>query len=299
MAPEWPYQTGTEFDGVTGGPLARTGARLSRNRVLGFQVGVPRGPSWHPVTEIAESAWLLDAWLAELTERSCGKRNVAAASLANRFASRIVKPAFAAYLTERRVPAAAPGEIVLHWDPRERFTGTAFTTPRVTALADDPEAAHPDAAVLAGRAELTDALAGFIVEAVTPVFRAIRARAPLGGPALWGSAVDAVANGSMLTTRLFGLRGRETWGHVEAVVDRLAVRVSQVKARPRLFPVRWSGGEVFFVVRGTCCLKYQEFRARGGVPDRRGGAGFCATCPLRDDGGRAAERRAKLERMAR
>jgi hypothetical protein len=250
------------------------------------------------VTEIAESA-LLDTWLGELTERSCGKRNVAAASFANRFASRIIKPAFAAFATERRVPAAAPGQVALHWNPDERFNGTMFTTPRVTVLAGDPDAAHPDTVVLTGRAALVDALAEFIVDAVTPVFQEIRARAPLGGPALWGSAVDAVANGSMLTARVFGLPGREIWGHVEVVVDRLAARVPHVRARPRLFPVRWSGGEMLFVVRGTCCLKYQEYRARGGVPDRRAGAGYCATCPLRDDAGRAVERRAKLERLAR
>jgi hypothetical protein len=269
------------------GPLSRTGMRLSGNPVLAFHVGVPENPQWHAVSQLPLPQ--IDKWLTAIAQR----RNVAAATLLNQFASRIVKPALGAFLVERRVPLSLP---LVRWNGT--LDGTAFSSPRVAVLPTDPDADFPDSVTVSGVPELHHNLAEYILAAMTPVVDTLREHTRLGRPLLWGAAVDALANGSVLTARLFDLPTTETWGHIEAIVDRLAARVPHIKARPRLFPVRWSGGESMYVVRGTCCLLYQDYRAGGGIPDPDGGAGYCGTCPLRMDTGREAQRRAILDRQA-
>jgi hypothetical protein len=111
---------------------------------------------------------------------------------------------------------------------------------------------------------------------------------------MWGQAADDLAGTALGIARAGGLEPQAAWDEAGAVVDLLAAAVPELKVRPRPFPVRWSGGEAMFQVRGTCCLWYKTESGRSA-----GREGYCSSCPLRDDDSRHAGLAAWLDERAR
>jgi len=107
---------------------------------------------------------------------------------------------------------------------------------------------------------------------------AVRRRASYGRYGMWGQVADDLCGTALRAARRADLDGEAAWDEAQAVLDLVAAQVPELRARPRLFPVTWRGGEALFSVKGTCCLWYKTRKA----PDL-GGEGYCGSCPLRDD----------------
>lgn len=185
-------------------------------------------------------------------------------------------------LVERRLPDVRPSNIAarLH---AEHFWFDAITlrSTRCTVLDSDPADGDPDVETVADVAGLHHQLADVLVEAGTAWFPAVRKRAPFGRRGMWGQLADEVHGIALWTARSTGLDQRTVWAEAEAIVDAIAVRVPELRVRPRPFPVAWSGGEALWQVKGTCCLWYTT------VPEsEREDASYCTACPLIGDEGR-------------
>jgi hypothetical protein len=118
-----------------------------------------------------------------------------------------------------------------------------------------------------------DALAADVAALFAPLFPAVRARLPYGTAGMWGAVADAIGD--------------------PTIIEGVAARVPQLRARPRIQRIPWRDGVLEYHVRGTCCLWHKVY---DGVADPDG-EGYCESCPHRSDGCRAARvaRRLALE----
>ncbi|GGM54763.1 hypothetical protein ACFFX1_19360 [Dactylosporangium sucinum] len=247
-------------------PLAETADRLNAlDPYAGFDVLSEPGPAWVPLDRFVDGGHA-DA-LLDLLERRHGRRNVAGSLLGGILAEAVAGSTVAALVLDDRCPDPAADNIVLriheegHLD-RRAFRGAAVA---VRAAVDD----------------LEDWWAARVVATLTPLFEAVRARAPFGLRLLWGAAADEAAGTAIRVAQLAGRDADLAWEHAQRLVDALAVHAPVPLTRGAPFPVAWPGGRHLFQVRGTCCLYYRS-ALESGVRDES----CCSTCPLRDDGSR-------------
>lgn len=262
----------TERRGVMAGPLAATLDRISEagNAVEGIDIsahpGVPDEPTWTTVAELAEDRELLEELMSRI-ERGCGLKNRAysGTTLLRGCLWRVLLPAVAVLLTERRLPDLRAENVALRFGESGFAEDLAFVGPRFAALPDDPEAGHPDAVVLPSEDDLLLWLGGALAEtylpALVPALRGLRVRR--GTRVLWRAAGDVCAEAFMFV-------GQELGHEAEALGfgERLLSGSSPLSGPTNYYVLEYAGGRKTTRVRNACCLYY------------RFGGGACFTCPL-------------------
>ncbi|MBW3574586.1 MAG: (2Fe-2S)-binding protein [Actinobacteria bacterium] len=278
------------MNALHGGPVAVTFARLRHlDEHLAAEVGQPEGSEWYSLDTVV-SGGHLDSWLESLVREKDGQRDVAGAYLGSWLTGALVSVPVSALVLERRVPHVGAG-LWLHRHQEGWFDRVAFASARVDVLADDPQADHPDAVVLADEATLADRYAESLVETLTPLLEAVRRGAAYGLRGLWGAVADDITGTALRVARQTGTDGWAAWNLSQAVLDHLAARQTLLRRRPTPFPVTWRGGEALFQVKGTCCLYY---KTHDGPLDPDGDS-YCITCPFRYDDNRLSRLRRQLE----
>jgi hypothetical protein len=250
-------------------PLAATLERVSAPKdgkfPLSARVGVPDESGWTLAADLAGGGNLLAEAISRLG-REYGTDNVAyvGTSLLRGCLWRILTPAVAAFLTERRLPDLRAANVALRFDESGFATGLAFVGARFAALPDDPDAGHPDAMVLPSEDALLGELRVAIVEgqlsALIPALRGLRVRR--GTRTLWRVAVDVCAEAFMSVGQDLG-RESEALG----CAGRLLGGPPPLCGPTNYFALEHGGESMITRVRNSCCLYY------------RVGDGPCFTCP--------------------
>lgn len=277
---------GSEADSLLAASLVRL-AVLDPD--AGADVGRPTGMGWYALDDIVV-AGRLDTWFDDLVAEHDGQRDVAGAYLGSWLADAIAGAAVMLGVVERRVPDLDAG-LWLHRHPEGWFDRVAFASARVHVLASDPAADHRHAIVHDSQYGVWDALGAALSDALEPILVHIRHRSSYGLRGLWGGAADAVVGRALHAARLSGADGWAAWDQAQLILDAMALRQPQMRARPSPLPVPSPRGETLFKVKGTCCLYYKTHD----LPRDPCGEGYCTTCPLRDAGDRLERLRRYLE----
>lgn len=181
---------------------------------------------------------------------------------------RLLTPAVAAFLTERRLPDLGAANVALRFGETGFTEGLAFLGPRFFCLPEDPEAGEPDAIVLGSGEDMIEearrALSETHVSALVPALRERGVRR--GTRALQRAAADVCAEAFVFVGR--GL-GREAEGLGSAEI--LLGGISRISAPVNYRVLEYPGGSEATRVRNTCCLYYKT------------GNGTCFTCPRKTD----------------
>lgn len=262
----------------TAPPLAGTFDRLRRyDELFRAETGRPVGDEWLPLDSLSDDA--LDELFAAANRGERRHCNYLGASVAAALVDILTSTAMPPLLVERRLPDVAPSNLIVRLHHSEFwFQGVAVDTPVCWALPTDPEVDHPSVTAVTGVADLHSRFAAVLVDTAADWFAAVRARAPFGLRGMWGQLADDLCGSALWTAREAGLDQRTAWKEAQAIIDLVAAVVPELRVRPRLFSVQWSGGETLWQVKGTCCLWYTTFAE----PDTCGD-GYCNTCPLRPD----------------
>lgn len=271
-------------------PASATFARLGRlDQYLAAEVGRPRGDGWYVLDAVVADGHL-DTWFDELLAANRGRRDVAGSYLGSSLAGPVVTVTMSALVLERRVPDLGSG-LWLHRHPDGWFDQVSLASAGLFVVADDGDAGHPASVVLDGLDALYDRCAEVLVEALSPPLWGVRQRASYGLRGLWGAVADRMCASAVKAARLVGSDGWSAWREAQAVLDQVAARQDHLRTRPSPLPVRWSGGEELFQVKGTCCLYY---KTHDGELDACGDS-YCTTCPFRDQDDRLLRLQAHLE----
>jgi len=260
-----------------GPPLAATLRRVAeagkgdRGIDLSAQPGVPDEPAWTTVAELAEDRDLIEELMSRI-ERGCGvgNRAYAGTTLLRGYLWRVLLPAVAMLLAERRLPDLRAENVALRFGEGGFAEDLAFVGPRFAALPDDPEAGHPDAVVLPSEDDLLLWLGGALAEthlsALVPALRGLRVRR--GTRALWRAAADVCAETFMYVGQGMG-REERALGLGEKLLSG-----PLLPAPTNYYVLEYPGGREATRVRNTCCLYYKT------------GNDVCFTCPRKTDGER-------------
>ena len=260
-------------------PLSGTLGRLSADEEPGAafsaNLGVPEEPGWVTAAGLYGDLDLLGAVLDRAgREHGPGNRAYTGTSLLRDCLWRLLVPAVAALLAERRLPDLRANNVGLRFGEAGFTEGLAFAGPRFFALPEDPEAGHPDAVVLPSEehllGEIRRALSETHLGVLVPALRALRVRR--GTRALWRAGADVCAEAFVFVGR--GL-GREAEG-VE-LAEKALDGAGRLSAPVNYRVLRYPGGCEATRVRNTCCLYYK-------VAGRT-----CFTCPRKTDEERARQ----------
>lgn len=257
-------------------PLAETASRISRlDKYRNYVVGAPEGDGWMRAARLLDAS-VASQWYAAVA-RQMGDRRFAAGVVCRAYVGSVVLTWAYPVFAEARLPLCSLEKASLHLAPAMWVDSVAVDEETVAVLADDPAAGLPETRVLDGRDELFDVLVDKLM-AAEPLLEVVREVTSLGWPALWGEVADEVGASALWLAQLYGRDRWEAWDAANAVIDRLAARQPRLKARPRPFPVKWSGGVELHQVRGTCCLYYRKGRASGSGEEL-----YCSSCPIKTD----------------
>lgn len=260
-------------------PFAGTCERLRRRDeyLCRAEIARPHGPGWLGLD--VDAGVLVDSLFAAAQRDGHRRLDYIGASVAAGLIDVLVSTAVPALLVERRLPDVTPTNLTVHLHDSEFwFDRIALHEPMCWALSNDAAIGHPTLIAVAAVDELHRRFAAVMAETAAAWFDAVRSRAPFGRAGMWGQLADDVCGSALWTARAVGLDQHGAWEEARAIIDVVAAAVPELRVRPRLFPVRWSGGETLWQVKGTCCLWYTTFAE----PDTCGD-GYCNTCPLRPD----------------
>ncbi len=199
-------------------PLAETLARAAAVEVGGNRLavgfgppdgssdGLPFGSVWATPAGLYSDANLLDGLLARAgAGYSTANPAVVASLFLKGYLWRLLSPAVAAFLLDRRLPDLGPRSVAFRFDEEGNAAEASFLSPGFAALPDDPEAGHPESRVVPSEDDLLglmrDGLAG---EHLPPLFDALHPRARRSRAALWSMAVDACADAFAYVGRELG-----------------------------------------------------------------------------------------------
>lgn len=172
----------------------------------------------------------------------------------------------------RRVPALQPRQLAFRFDPGW-VEAVALRPGRFWCLPDDPDAEHPDAAVMADDTALGAVLRREVVSHAAHFLRVYGPMVRFGRRTLWAAVTDGLDTGLLLAGRSFGSAQA---GAADARLV-LADRFEPLTAASTICRVTDDHGRVHWTRRrGSCCFSYA-------LPDM----GPCATCPRTDDEERA------------
>lgn len=244
--------------------------------------GEPSGDGWVRVADIVAGPDLIEGWLDELLlHEAKGHRDVAASYLSAWLAGAIAEPVAAAIDLHRCAWPVTADNLAVRRHPEGWFDALAV-------LGGERRAGAGDVAAL------RQLVAAELVALLSPIFEVVRRWAPYGTAGMWGSVADGIAADALQRARLGGRDGAAAWRDAGALIDELAARAPQLRVRPGLCEVPWSGGSAHLSVRGTCCLYYKV----SGQPRDPLGESYCTSCPLRDDGDRCRRWAAWLDEQA-
>lgn len=268
-------------DGVAP-PLEQSFARVAAVDEYGRgEVAAPVGDGWLHLGGDAEQVVEAVVDLARAATPD-ERADYLAALVAGALADALIGVSVPVLVLDRRLPDVTATNLrVRRADGELWLERIAVDSPARRALAEDPRASDPTVRTVRSYSELTTALTATLVDALTPWFSALRARAPFGRMGMWGQVADDIHGKALSIARLARTDQRQAWTDATAVVDAVAALVRELRVRPRLFPVRWDGGNALWQVRGTCCLWYTTSADPDPCSD-----GYCTTCPLRPDDSR-------------
>lgn len=220
----------------------------------------------------------LDVAVAEIREHQSATDEVAVSYLTAWYAANIVYPAIACFVIERRVPDLDPRAMSVRRHDNGWFDATAFHSSRMTVLPAD--AAAPGVTGVAWDvAELRRRLVHEMIDHLEPIVVALRSKARLGLPALWGAVSAQCARAFLLTERLTGDPYR---GPAEADAF-FALACPPLRARPTWHEFVHRGRPRVGMRRGSCCLAH------------RLGHEYCMSCPFTEDVEREQRMRAWID----
>jgi len=266
-------------------PIARTLDRVSSavagdgGMDLSSRARVPDEPGWVRVDELAADGDLL----ADLMDRigqayGEGGRPFTGTSLLRGYLWRMLTPAAAAFLLERRLPDLRAESVALRFGGDGSVEDVAFAGDSFAVLPQDPEAAHPAATVLPSEREvlyaLRDALAETHLAVLIPALRDLGVRR--GSRALRQVFADSCVQAFVFVGRCLG---REAEG--VGLAETLLAGPSPLSAPLNYRVLEYPGGSEATCVRNTCCLYYKT------------GNGACFTCPRKTDEERVRDLLAK------
>lgn len=241
-------------------PIGSTIERMSARFEYMAAIAGDAPDGWLRTSDIVSNPDVVSGLLDQIQELyGIEDRQIAAAFLVLGYFWYPVVAAMACYLSERRVPDLSPDAVALHLQG-----GAAFLSPRCWALAGDPNADHPDVAVV----ESLDKLRAHFMRQLeeqhaTPLFPTLRSVAPYGLPAMRANYLDRVASTILSLTR-------------QLENDDLArqeipafMKLAGPKVRTGVIEVQHEGRCGVFLKRGGCCLNYR-------IPGRK----KCDTCSL-------------------
>jgi hypothetical protein len=253
-------------DRTEGTPLAATLERASGSwggiRLFG-PAGAPVGPGWTTAAELCSDAPLLENLLRRLgSEYGTENPQVTGSLFLKGYLWRVLAPAVAAFVLERRVPDLGPENVALRFDGRGSPADLAVAG-TFAVLTDDPGAGHPGALVLASERDLARYLGERFGGSHLPgLLAALRPRTRRGLGALRKMAVDAVADAFLIVGGGLG-REEEAVGLAEEVL----AGPSPLSGPTNYFVAERGGLPETSRVRNACCLYY------------RLGQNPCLTCP--------------------
>ena len=168
--------------------------------------------------------------------------------------------ALACYSIDRRLPDLAPDAVAFNLSG-----GVRFTSPRFSALPDDPDAGHPNAEILPDRDALRDLLVHRLEqEHAKPLFATLRSVAPYGLNGMRANYVDRLVSAVIWISE--SLKDPEIARYeVPAFVSRMTE-----KRRAGFIELQHEGRQGIYQIRSGCCLNYR-------LPDHE----KCETCSLR------------------
>lgn len=267
---------------VDAATVAETSARLAElGEHLSF-VTEMHGDGWLSL-EVVITGDTIDRMAAGLVA-SEGRHDVAGSYLGSHLAGPVLTSTVAAVAHTRRCPDPRPEEMAVHLHADGWFDGVAFTGSRLAVLPDDPAAGMPGTVVVPDTTALRSWWARRTTDAVAPLLDAARRQLRYGRRGHWGAVADRVASTVLAVARHTGTDGSAAWIEAGALLDALGSCAPVPFTRPTPQPVTWSGGESWFITKGTCCLYYRTVEEA----DPSCGEGYCSTCPLVDAGARHA-----------
>lgn len=252
--------------------LAATLARVSAlDPYLAGGVGrdTARDPAgWVTPAELCrEDGATLDRMLAAIGAHSkTVERRVQAAFLIGGYAWYVLAPVLGAYLLERRVPSLGHDDVSVWLSPGDAPGCLALRTGRFSVLAEAPAADTRYVRVVPDETALRDMLHDEIVDHMSPIVGAVRARIPLSARAQWLEVADRVGSALHLVGRSIGEEERGIH-EAESLVHRPGSPLDS--PRSRFVTYEHLGQRRTVKLRGACCLSY-----------RIAAQGYCMTCPL-------------------
>lgn len=242
------------------------------------------GRGWLSITELAAEG---TPYLAEVFERVVTHYKTAdtqanAALWFGQYAFAVAVVPIACYLADQRVPTLLPGDVWTRFDEEGNIGGLAWCNRSFAALADDPDAAHPDCRVLPSGAALRDHLRDQIIAQLAPMVAAVRARSSFGKAGMWALAADTSASAFTWVARLLG---NEAGGAAEARL--FSASPSPLRRKRDFIRVDHCGLSYYMLDRVSCCLYY---KVEGG--------GYCSNCPHRPQEERVELIKGWLEKLA-
>lgn len=271
-------QTETAHPDDAMSPLEASLGRLGAGDVdTRYVAGVPAEVGWVLLADAIADDSHFDRWFEAARANAAGSDAVGASFLASWLAGVIVGPVTRAIIRERRAWSVAAGDLLVHPHPDGWFDGMAVRVPKVRMLPGDPDSKHGDAVVVDDLAVLRGSVAGELAATLAMIFGAIRRRARLGQPAMWGGVADGAAFAAVSDAVAQGADPEAALVEAMSLVEAIAARAPLPRVRPSLARIEWSGGVAHETVRGTCCLWY-----RTQVDPDPSGEGYCDSCPRRD-----------------
>jgi hypothetical protein len=254
-------------------PIARTLDRVSSAGDGGLDLSsrarVPDEPGWVRVDELAADGDLLEDIMDRIGQAyGEGGRPFTGTSLLRGYLWRMLTPAAAAFLLERRLPDLLAESVALRFDGNGSVQNVAFVGEGFAVLPQDPDAAHPTATVLSSEKEvlhtLRDALAQTHLAVLAPALRDLGVRR--GSRAFRRVFADSCGEAFMFVGRYLG---REAEGI--GLAEEFLAGPSPLSAPLNYRVLEYPGGSEATRVRNACCLYYKT------------GNGVCFTCPRKTD----------------
>ena len=250
-------------------PLAETMARISHLEVAGTKLSVHLGPPGEPGWTVADDLAGDDAHLDELlgrVGRSCGSadRAVTGALFLRSYLWRVLVPAVAAFLVDRRVPDVGAESVALRFDEHGGAAGLALLEGRFAALKGDPAAGAAGTVIVRGEDEMLAWLGERLAEAHLPgLFSALgRCGMKRAEKALWGMVADLVAEAFAWVGPALDVEDE-----ARAFAHEMLDGSPPISGTANFFAMEHDGGSVAARVRNACCLYYRT----GGIA--------CLACP--------------------